>query len=284
MTEVRSRMPTVFLPHGGGPWPFVSESAFGKTGMWDRMRSYLEGFNQVPPEPPKAILVVSAHWEETVPTIQGAPHPPLLYDYYGFEPQAYEVEWPAPGATEVAEATRGYLEAAGISAKMDLKRGFDHGVFVPLKLAYPRADVPTFQLSLRSDLDPDAHLQIGRALAPLRDLGVFIVGSGMSYHNLVTIRAHLGGRPTNIAQESQVFDEWLVESMAAESHERTERLRSWTMAPFARESHPREEHLLPLMVVVGAAGDDIASCPYHDEVMGAHVSAFHFAADTVETA
>ena len=271
------RMPTVFLPHGGGPWPFIDESFFGGPQMWAHMKAYLEKLGKVPASAPKAVLLVSAHWEEPVPTVQSGAHPPMLYDYYGFPEAAYTVQWPAPGAPAVAEEIRHRLEAAGFRTHADPDRGFDHGTFVPMKLAYPEADMPTLQLSLQADLDPVAHLKLGRALAPLRDAGVFIVGSGMSYHNLGAFRAHMRGQPTSVADDSKAFDEWMVESMALEPNARETRLAEWTLAPAARESHPREEHLLPLHVIVGAAEDASASVPYRDQVMGAYVSAVHFA-------
>ena len=164
-----TRLPTVFLPHGGGPWPFMDDSVFGAPGMWDHMRTYMTALGLVPPAPPQAVLVVSAHWEAEVPTLMAAARPPMLYDYYGFPPETYEVEWPAPGAPELAEEIRERLEAAGIAAATDAVRGFDHGTFVPLALAYPEANIPTTQLSLQAGLDPRRHIEIGRALAPLRD-------------------------------------------------------------------------------------------------------------------
>lgn len=268
------RMPTVFLPHGGGPWPFMDDRVFGAPGMWNAMRSYMESLRMVPPETPRAVLMISAHWEAPVPTLMTSSAPPMLYDYYGFPPETYEVQWPAPGAPEVAGRVRELLESAGFTTDADAARGFDHGTFVPLALTYPDADMPTLQLSLINDLDPRRHLELGRALEPLRDEGIFIVGSGMSYHNL---RAFFGrDRNANIAADSRAFDEWLAETTDLGPSQRETRLVEWERAPAARASHPREEHLLPLMVVAGAAGNDAGNMPYRDVVMGAHVSAMHF--------
>jgi aromatic ring-opening dioxygenase catalytic subunit (LigB family) len=267
-----ARTPAVFLPHGGGPWPFIDERIFGAPGMWAQMDAYMRALGMVPPTQPRAVLVVSAHWEARVPTLMTARNPPMLYDYYGFPPEAYEVQWPAPGAPEVAEEARELLEDAGISSAIDATRGFDHGTFVPLALAYPEANVPTTQVSLQAGLDPATHLAIGRALAPLRDRGVFIVGSGMSYHNL---RQLMRGDPSEVADDSRAFDDWLAETMSLEPSARETRLIEWERAPRARASHPREEHLLPLMVVAGAAAEDPATLPYRDVVMGAHVAAVH---------
>jgi aromatic ring-opening dioxygenase catalytic subunit (LigB family) len=213
---------------------------------------------------------VSAHWEAPVPTVTTSAAPPLLYDYYGFPPHTYELKWPAPGAPELASRVRHLLSGAGFESGEDGKRGFDHGVFVPLKLSYPEAQVPTVQLSLRAGLDPAEHLAMGRALAPLRDEGVFLVGSGMSYHNM------RGFNGASSHEPSARFDAWLGEVAKEEPSKRDTALAAWTKAPSARECHPREEHLLPLMVVAGAAGNDRGKTVFHDEVMGVAVSAVRF--------
>lgn len=266
------RMPAVFLPHGGGPWPFVNASTFGPEGMYDGMKRYMERLHMIPPERPRAMLVISAHWEEEVPTVMASAKPPMYYDYHGFAPQAYEVQWPAPGEPEVAALVRERLEAAGLGSAANVERGFDHGVFVPLKLAYPDADVPTFQLSLKRGLDPADHIAMGRALAPLRDQGIFLIGSGMSYHNM----RGFFGRVPGVLEHSRAFDEWLAETVSLEASRREQRLVEWLNAPHARACHPREEHLLPLMVIAGAAEDDLGTTPYREVVMRAHVSAAHF--------
>jgi aromatic ring-opening dioxygenase catalytic subunit (LigB family) len=261
------RMPVVFIPHGGGPWPFV-DLGFDR-GECDELAGYLRGLAELPLERPRALLVISAHWEEAVPTVMTGERPPLLFDYYNFPAAAYAIEWPAPGHPEVAARVRELLAAAGIASEVDARRGFDHGTFVPLKLTYPAADVPVVQLSLRRGLDPAEHLAIGRALAPLRDEGVFIVASGMSYHNL---RAFMGQG----VQAAAEFDAWLVEAMAQAPDERAGRLTRWSAAPAARQAHPREEHLLPLMVAAGAAGEDAAVLAYHGTMVGNRLAAFHF--------
>jgi aromatic ring-opening dioxygenase catalytic subunit (LigB family) len=263
-----SRMPVVYLPHGGGPWPFV-DLGFDPKEMAP-LADYLRSVAAVPRQPPKALLVISAHWEEEVPTVMTAARPPMLYDYYGFPPDSYQITWPAPGDPTLAARVRQLLGAAGIDSAEDAKRGFDHGTFVPLKLAYPDADVPAVQLSLRRGLDPEQHLAIGRALAPLRDEGVFIVGSGMSFHNL---RAFRDPRARPISEE---FDAWLRESAVLPQGPRDGRLIDWELAPQARLCHPREEHLLPLMVIAGAAGADRGTVGYGAVAMGVRVSSYHF--------
>lgn len=268
MTRNAARMPVAFLPHGGGPWPFVD---FG----WDiqdaeTLATYLRDVRALPKTPPKALLVISAHWEERVPTVMTSPRPPMLYDYYGFPPASYEIQWPAPGDPALAARVQELLGAAGYTTATDSARGFDHGTFVPLKLTYPDANIPTVQLSLVAGLDPEEHLAIGRALAPLRDEGVFIIGSGMTFHNL---RAFRDPRARPVAE---TFDAWLRDVATRPAEERDRALANWSVAPAARDAHPREEHLIPLMVVAGAAGDDIGSVAYNGTFAGLRLSAYHY--------
>jgi aromatic ring-opening dioxygenase catalytic subunit (LigB family) len=268
-----STMPVVFLPHGGGPWPFVEIPAFHDPVGSEELKKYLRSVAQVPAVQPKALLVVSAHWEAPVPTVMSSPQPPMLYDYYGFPPAAYTLTWPALGAPALAARVRALLEAqGGFETAEDSQRGFDHGTFVPLKLTYPEAQIPALQLSLIEGLDPEAHLKMGRALAPLRKEGVFIVGSGMTYHNL---RRFLdpGARPI-----AESFDEWLRSAATAAPAERDALLAGWERAPSARLAHPREEHLLPLHVIAGAAGEDRGTVAYNETYLGLRLSAYHFTA------
>jgi len=268
-TMVPTRFPVVYLPHGGGPWPFVE--GLGDPAELRSLAAYLRSLRTLAPAKPRAVLMVSAHWEAPVVTVMAASRPPMYYDYYGFPPEAYQVTWPAPGEPTLAARVCALLANAGIEHRTDPSRGFDHGTFVPMKLAWPEAEVPTVQLSLRHDLDPAAHLRVGRAIAPLRDEGVLILGSGMSYHNMEGF--FRGG---DIAHASARFDAWLEETVALEAPARDERLVAWERAPAARRSHPREEHLLPLMVVAGAAGDDRGRVAWRGELMGARISAHHF--------
>jgi aromatic ring-opening dioxygenase catalytic subunit (LigB family) len=261
------RMPTLFIPHGGGPCFFMD---WNPANAWDRMRAWLASITAGLPEKPKAILVISGHWETDVPTLLSSPKPPLYFDYYGFPKHTYELTWPAPGDPALAARVRELLQGAHIDSATDDARGFDHGVFVPLKVAFPDADIPTVQLSLQKDLDPRAHLAIGRALAPLRDEGVLIVGSGMSYHNMRGFQTGAG------RSASERFDAWLADAVEKSPSERDDALSKWASAPAARESHPREEHLLPLMVAAGAAGEDLGKRVFRDDVMGVIVSAVQF--------
>ena len=262
------RMPVVFLPHGGGPWPFV-DSRVGTHSEQAELATYLRSIAALPKAPPKAVLVISAHWEEAVPTLMTSARPPMLYDYYGFPAESYQITWPAPGEPALAQRVRQLLLRAGFESAENGERGFDHGTFVPLKLAYPSAEMPTLQLSLKRGLDPKEHLALGRALAPLRDEAVFIVASGMTFHNL---RA-FGPASSSAAEE---FDTWLREAVASEPSARDRCLGEWTSAPSARRAHPREEHLLPLMVAAGAAGSDRARLAYNGTLLGLRLSAYHF--------
>jgi aromatic ring-opening dioxygenase catalytic subunit (LigB family) len=263
------RQPTLFIPHGAGPC-FFMEWTRGPRDTWDRTAAWLRGIEASLPEKPKALLVVSAHWEEDVASVTAAPAPALLFDYYGFPPATYELTWPAPGSPDLAARVRSLLAEAGIESRSDARRGFDHGVFIPLKVAFPKADIPTVQLSLRAGLDPEAHLAIGRALAPLRDDGVLIIGSGLSYHDMQGIKEGTGLEP------STQFDAWLDRIVAKGRGERDASLVDWKNAPGGQSSHPREEHLIPLMVAAGAAGDDRGARVFRDVAMGAVVSAVRF--------
>jgi len=170
----------------------------------------------------------------------------------------------------VALRAKALLDGAGFPAGVERERGWDHGVFIPMKVAIPNADIPLAQLSLRTDLDPAAHVAIGKALAPLRDEGVLIVGSGMSFHNL---RA-FGPQVTPYAD---AWDDALVEAATDPDPARREaRVIAWRELPYAEFAHPREEHLMPLMVALGAGGDGAAVCDYRDHVLGWAVSGFRF--------
>lgn len=269
-TESKIRMPVAYIPHGGGPWPFVDLGL--PRAELDALAAYLRGLANLPKAPPRALLVVSAHWEEKVPTLQVAEKPPLLFDYYNFPPAAYKLSWPAPGAPELAARVESLLHDAGFATATDAARGYDHGTFVPLLLTYPAADVPVLQLSLLRDLDPARHLALGRALAPLRDEGIFIIGSGMSYHDLRGFFSPAG------KQVSERFDAWLNSAATAEPAERDQRLTDWANAPEARRAHPREEHLLPLMVIAGAAGADRGQRAFFGTFADKRISAYHFGA------
>ena len=264
------RFPTYFISHGGGPWPYMPEMA-------DAMRPLAQSLADIPRqlgETPKSVLMVTAHWEASAFMLGSHPQPGMVYDYGGFPAHTYQVVYPAPGAPDLAVRVQGLLEAAGLPVALDPQRGYDHGSFVPLAVMYPDAQVPVLQMSLRNGLDPAEHIALGRALAPLRDEGVLIVGSGLSYHNLRAFGAQAKA-------PSQAFDNWLQTTLAAAPTEREALLTAWTQAPAARQCHPREEHLIPLMVALGAAQADTATCVYHEDNVFGGVTASSFRFDAL---
>jgi aromatic ring-opening dioxygenase catalytic subunit (LigB family) len=263
------RQPAIFLPHGGGPC-FFMDWTWGPADTWHKTQHFLEGLAATLPAPPIALLVVSGHWEESAFTASAAAQPKLIFDYSGFPEHTYRLTWPAPGEPELAARVAGLLGQAGLPAALNPNRGFDHGVFVPLKVAFPRAQIPVVTLSLAASLDPALHLAAGRALAPLRDEGVLLVASGMSFHNL---RGYF--RPET-PERARAFDRWLTKAVEAPAPERDALLSAWREAPFAAYAHPREEHLIPLMVAAGAGGEAPGKRIFGDEPMGAAISAYRF--------
>ncbi len=259
------RQPTFFIPHGGGPCFFMDDPS----GTWTGMAAFLRSLPGRLPERPAAILVVSGHWETDGFAFTSAEEPGLLYDYRGFPPHTYQLRFDAPGAPEIARQAARLIEEAGLQARLDPERGLDHGVFVPLKVAFPEADVPVVEMSVDRKLDPALHLAAGRALAPLRDKGVLILGSGMSFHNM------RGYGDPRFTEPSAAFDQWLAEAVQRPAAARALALAQWEQAPAGRLSHPQEEHLLPLMVAAGAAegpGEPV----YREQVMKTAISGFEF--------
>lgn len=222
---------------------------------------------------PKAVLVVSGHWEEKGFAVSSGSNPGMIYDYSGFPDYLYQIKYGAPGSPQLARHVIDLLHSTGIDARPDANRGFDHGTFSLMKPLYPDENIPVVQLSLDARYDPALHLKVGRALAPLRDEGVLIIGSGLSYHNLSAMQGTEGHRP------SRHFDAWLQETLVHSAFaKRTERLVEWEKAPAARAAHPREDHLIPLMVAVGAAEDEPGFVTYHqnDFAGGLTASSFRF--------
>jgi aromatic ring-opening dioxygenase catalytic subunit (LigB family) len=263
-----ARLPAIFVTHGGGPCFWMSFPEPLGPHAFVKLGHYFSGLLATMPERPKAVVIVSAHWEEAQPTVSTASQPGMLFDYYGFPPHTYELSYPAAGFPALAAKVKGLLEEAGISCGTDDKRGFDHGVFVPMLMIDPNADLPVVMLSLQQDLDPARHLAIGRALAPLREEGVLIIGSGSSFHNL---RTYFNGAP----EEAAEFDAWLTETVESAAG-RERRLTDWAQAPSAKACHPREEHLLPLMVAAGAAQGEAGRRVFHDLIGGKPMSGYSF--------
>ncbi len=260
-------LPTFFINHGGGPCFFLEPGPM--RDAWAGLEDYLRGFVATLPARPRAILAVSGHWAEAEPTVNAGARPPLLYDYGGFPAHTYRLTWPAPGDPALAARVRGLLSAAGVANGEQMARGWDHGVFVPLKVMLPDADIPLVQLSLHRSLDPAAHLAIGRALKPLRDEGVLILGSGQSYHNM----RGFGRGPTDL--QAAAFDAWLRDAMI-DPATRDDALLRWEAAPGARDAQPHEDHLLPLMVAAGAASGEPGSVHFHGHALGKPISGFRF--------
>jgi aromatic ring-opening dioxygenase catalytic subunit (LigB family) len=249
-----TRMPTYFISHGGGPWPWISDMRRGFAALEASLAAMPGEF----PEPPKAILMISGHWEAGEVRVMHSAAPPMVYDYYNFPAHTYQITYPAPGAPAIAERAADLIRAAGLPVALDDVQGFDHGTFVPAYVMYPEADVPVFQVSMLETYDPADHIRLGRALAPLRDEGVVIVGSGLSYHNL-----RLFGPQARVPSEA--FDAWLAEVLESAPEARTASLLDWESAPYARVCHRQEDHLVPLFAAYGAAEADKAVMTYHED-------------------
>jgi aromatic ring-opening dioxygenase catalytic subunit (LigB family) len=263
------RLPTYFLSHGGGPWPYMEA---GMRRRFDKLEASLLALRREWGDAPRAVLVISGHWETEEFAVSSAAHPGMVFDYHGFPEHLYRIKYDAPGSPELAMRLRAMLQAGGFACDSDGERGFDHGTFSLMKPIYPDGEMPIVQLSVKQDLDPHAHLSIGRLLAPLRDEGVVIIGSGSSFHNL-------GLRGPAAIEPSRRFDDWLQQTLLqSPTDERRRRVANWTVAPDARTAHPREDHLIPLMVALGAAEEEPAALIYHQgDFMGSWtLSSFRF--------
>lgn len=267
--QKQERQPVFFIPHGAGPCFFMD---WNPADAWDKTANFLKSISASLPQAPKAIVLVSGHWLEPQFTVTGHAKPELIYDYYGFPAHTYELTYPTPGEPALAEQVADLITQHGLAAQVHPERGYDHGVFIPLKVAFPKADIPVIQLSLRQDMAAKAHIEMGKALASLRDENVLIIGSGMSFHNM---RGYGDPRFTPISAE---FDTWLTNAVESDSEERDELLGNWTQAPHARLCHPTgaEEHLLPLLVAAGAAQDAVGKKVFSDKVLETTISAFRF--------
>jgi len=260
-------MSVLYVTHGGGPLPLLGEPSQAELTRF--LQSITGQFSR-----PRAVLIVSAHWEKRYPTLTTGARPSLIYDYGGFPPESYTIEYPAPGSPELASEVAGLLNQAGMSAQTDSARGFDHGMFVPLKLMYPDADVPCVQLSLMESLDPEEHIRMGEALQPLLQEDVLILGSGSSFHNMRAMLTSGSGR-----DEAAAFNDWLVDTCSnpeLDSNARRRRLVDWESAPYARYCHPREEHLIPLHVCAGSAGGRNGKVVFNGRIMGLAMSSYYW--------
>jgi len=245
MTEIPVDPSALYISHGGGPLPVLGDENHSE--MVEHLQAIAARIRK-----PAAVVVISAHWEAPVATITHGATPPLIYDYYGFPQPAYDIQYLAPGSPALAEVVYSKLTTYGIEAKLDDAQGFDHGLYVPLLLMYPAADIPCIQLSLVKSLDAREHIRIGEALAALAGENVLLLGSGFSFHNM---RAFATPDTPELQARNEAFEAWLIETCSSQTLDesaRAERLVAWDNAPFARYCHPREEHLLPLHVCYGA--------------------------------
>jgi aromatic ring-opening dioxygenase catalytic subunit (LigB family) len=262
-----TRFPTFFLSHGGGPWPFMDD----RRVQYAKTAREFSALPQRLSSRPRAVLVITSHWEAEAFTVSTSAHPPMVYDYYGFPEHTYQLKYPAPGDPGLAAEVKTLLVHAGIDCREDANQGFDHGTFVPLGLMYPNADVPIVLLSLRSGYDPAEHVRVGQALAPLRDQGVLIIGSGLTYHNM------RGFGRAESKPVSYEFEAYLNEAVSQhDAGRRNAMLIDWQNAPCARLAHPREDHLMPLMVAAGAAGGDSWHRLFIDEVASVAMASYEF--------
>lgn len=263
--SVESKMQIVYFSHGGGPLPILGDP--GHLAMIDFMKKLPDQLHR-----PELVLVVSAHWEENAATLLGAARPPMFYDYYGFPDEAYSIQYPAPGSPALAERIAKLLEKNGVPSRVDPERGFDHGLFIPLKMMYPGADIPCLQLSLLRGLDPAAHIALGKALRELKNENILVVGSGFSFHNM---RAFSWEGTSKADPANDAFQDWLIETCTGPltQEEREKRLVEWEKAPNARYCHPRHEHLLPVHVCQGLA-EKPGQLIFDDYIVGKRAVAF----------
>jgi len=260
-----SRMPSLYIPHGGGPSFFMTGE---RKQRYQDTEDFLRRVGDDLPRRPSAILIVTAHWETRIPSFTGHPHPQLIYDYYGFPAETYELQYPAPGCPQLAQRAADLMVRSGVPACVDPEYGWDHGVFIPLKVMFPHADIPVVAMSLQESLDPNLHSHLGRALSSLRDEDVLILGAGMSYHNL----RHFA----ECAPASYAFHQWLDAALDGNWDARHLNLSDWKNSPGGLASHPREEHLLPLMVASGAGSDAPGRPIWRGEIGPTCIGAWRF--------
>jgi aromatic ring-opening dioxygenase catalytic subunit (LigB family) len=261
-----SPISVLYIPHGGGPLPLLGDPNHHQ--LVDFLRAISTQISR-----PSAIVVISAHWEHQVVSITSASSPSLIYDYAGFPEESYHIQYPAPGHPQLAQTIFHALQNKGIACNLDDRRGFDHGLFVPLKIMYPEANIPCLQISLLSSLDPQAHIELGQALYGLNEENILVLGSGLSFHNLKALFSQQAGQRD---KQNEAFEDWLVDTCTGtvlSTQQRLQRLVNWTEAPFARYCHPREEHLLPLQVCFGVK-QSAARLVFDGEIMGKRSTAY----------
>lgn len=263
-----TRFPAVYVNHGGGPMPLLGK----QPAVADSFRDIAASLPR-----PRAVVIISAHFETSVTTILTAESPGLLFDYNGFAPEAYRFKYPARPDSDVIARIQNLLAKVNIPFRTDTERGMDHGVFVPLMLMYPDADIPVICVSQPSDYNPDSVWALGSALAPLRDEGILVLGSGASFHNFSAFFRRPGDpKKAEDVKQSKEWDTWLRETVACAPAEREKRLREWFHGPHARFAHPEEDHLMPLLAVAAASGSDPGNATREQNMAGLSVSSFVF--------
>jgi 4,5-DOPA dioxygenase extradiol len=255
----------IYFSHGGGPLPILNHPSHEKM---------IKFMNNLPSiiKRPDAIVVFSAHWEESIVAIQSGSKPELVYDYFGFPAAAYELKYPCNGNRALAARIADLFQGNGIHGRLDHNRPYDHGSYIPLIMMYPDADIPVLQVSLNHNLDPRTHLDMGRALRPLLDENILIIGSGFSFHNMRRFDFAGSNMEDHLNNE---FQDRLIEICCGEMDEtkKWRHLTGWENMPGARYCHPREEHLLPLLVCAGLAANN-ASTLFDDYILGKRATAF----------
>jgi aromatic ring-opening dioxygenase catalytic subunit (LigB family) len=255
----------IYFSHGGGPLPILNDPSH------DKMIQFMIDLPTIIRRP-DSIIVFSAHWEDDVVTIQSGSSPEIMYDYFGFPDAAYNLKYPCKGSSDLAKRAADLFLKSGIEYRLDEKRPYDHGSYIPLKMMYPDADIPVIQISLNHNLDPLTHLNIGKALKPLLDENILIIGSGFSFHNMR--RFDWEGRNLE-DQLNNEFQDKLIEICCGEKDEEVkwEYFIDWDKLPGARYCHPREEHLLPLLVCAGLSMNTGTKI-FDDYILGKRATAF----------
>ncbi|EXU96328.1 aromatic ring-opening dioxygenase, LigB subunit [Metarhizium robertsii] len=280
--------PVIALSHGGGPLPILGDKNHESIvySLKNRVPKIL-GLGT--PSAPRAIVLVTAHWSTAVPTVSSAARHDLYYDYSGFPSESYALKYPAPGDPPIAREIKSLLDAHGLRARLDPSRGWDHGVFIPMLLVNPAADVPIVQVSVLESEDPEHHLRIGAALARLRHRNIAIIGSGFaSLHNFAAMRGLRFGGTAFVRDFKALSDEWnaaLTAAATAEaSDDRWTALRAWRTLPHANQMHPPRagEHFMPLLVCAGAAGDGEKAGVYKDVYSGVDILTYYWGAPQVD--
>lgn len=255
----------IYFSHGGGPLPILNDPSHYK------MIEFMKNLPHKIPRP-NSIVVISAHWEEDIVTIQSASKANIMYDYFGFPEAAYNIKYPCKVDVELSLRIAKLLKKDGIEYRLDDKRAYDHGSYIPLTLMYPKADIPVLQISLNHNLDPLTHINIGKALRPLLSENILIIGSGFSFHNMRAF--DFSGRNSEDSINN-IFQDRLIEICCKEKDEqkKLEHFINWERIPGARYCHPREEHLLPLFVCAGLS-IGLGTKVFDDYILGKRATAF----------